>query len=951
MPSHRARFVTACQQLLTLGLVCAVLVPAANVVSLDVVQRAPVTSAPTALAAYAKTTAMKSVLPAGVVDPVVTEVPLTAPSGVRGRVAAGSLQARVVPGKGRGSELTSLPQKVTGYGAVGVTWEHGKQLTEEAIQVHVRTETADAWTEWMPVQYDADHGPDPRSAEARNARPGTDALLVGDVDEVQVKVTTTDGAAPPDLRLAVIAPGEPEATTVEAPEIDTREAAPTGVAGDVTVPQAPAEGTGEAEGAIDLQAATFTPKPVIYSRAQWGADERMRDKGSLHYFEVHAGFVHHTVNANDYSQAEVPGLLRSIYAYHTRSRGWSDIGYNYLVDRFGRIWEGRAGGVDRPVVGAHTLGYNDYAFAMSAIGNFDIKQPPAAMVQAYGALFAWKLSLHGVTASSPSQRVGKKSFRAINGHRDAGSTACPGKYLYAKIPRIRELATAAQRGWTGRELESNLASTAHPDLIVRNASDKMGYVVPTGGLTTIAPAKTVLTGADGLDTVVASPDLTGDRKGDLFVRSKDGTAGVLPGNNAGAFGSLVKQTRGFAGHDAITAVGDLDRDGRNDLVARTAAGRLNAFLGAGGGSFAKRGLVGTAWGTYDKIVGAGDVNGDGHVDLLGRERGTGTMYLHAGLAGAKFKKRVVVARGWTPFDTLTGLGDYNADGRADLYVRRGDTKLGYVLPGLGNGTYGHALGPIVRTKTVGALSGAPLVAGGAPDLIARRGGAVVLFANRNTWETGAPIATGISLANADTVLNAGDWNRDGHGDMVTRNKKNGNLYLRLGDGKGRFGALRLLAKGFKKVQLLAAVGDMTGDGWPDLMGQPAGGSMMIYPGLGTGGLAAGYVAAGRVAASRQIPVGRWDADGAPDSLFRNGTRLLVRPGNGPGGLTGSKTLSVDLAPYDWVVGISDIGLTGHSDLILRERATGYLYLLPLTAAGVGARRFLAEGMGGYDLAG
>ena len=184
------------------------------------------------------------------------------------------------------------------------------------------------------------------------------------------------------------------------------------------------------------------------------------------------------MNANDYTRAEVPGIIRSIYAYHTQSRGWSDIGYNYLVDRFGRIWEGRYGGIDRPVVGAHTLNYNDYAFAMSAIGNYDIHQPSSAMVQAYGALFAWKLSLHGVDASSTKQWVGSRYFQAINGHRDAASTACPGRYLYAKIPQIRTLAAAAQRGWSGRELESDLASTPHPDLIVRRASDGQGFVHP-----------------------------------------------------------------------------------------------------------------------------------------------------------------------------------------------------------------------------------------------------------------------------------------------------------------------------------------------------------------------------------------------------------------------------------------------------------------------------------------
>ena len=142
---------------------------------------------------------------------------------------------------------------------------------------------------------------------------------------------------------------------------------------------------------------------MIYSRAQWGADEQhARASRSLHYGEVHAGFVHHTVNANNYTRAEVPAILRSIYAYHTQSRGWSDIGYNFLVDRFGRIWEGRYGGVDRPVVGAHTLGYNDDSFAMSAIGNFEIAQPPAG--DARRLRRAVRLEALACTASSAARR-------------------------------------------------------------------------------------------------------------------------------------------------------------------------------------------------------------------------------------------------------------------------------------------------------------------------------------------------------------------------------------------------------------------------------------------------------------------------------------------------------------------------------------------------------------------
>ena len=201
-------------------------------------------------------------------------------------------------------------------------------------------------------------------------------------------------------------------------------------------------------------------QPTIFSRAQWGADESIRNKSALRYGSISAGFVHHTVNANDYTEAQVPALLRSIYAYHVKSRGWSDIGYNFLVDRFGRIWEGRYGGIDKPVVGAHTLDYNDYAFAMSAIGNFDIVQPPDVMLRAYGQLFAWKLSLHGVNPASTSQQVGRTVFPAINGHRDAGSTACPGKYLYAQLPMIRTYASPGRAGDARARCRSRSATRA-----------------------------------------------------------------------------------------------------------------------------------------------------------------------------------------------------------------------------------------------------------------------------------------------------------------------------------------------------------------------------------------------------------------------------------------------------------------------------------------------------------
>lgn len=936
MPSSQIRFITLCQQLLALAVVIAVLTPAASVISLDVAHEAPsgsgadvpVDDISAALRAYTQELGRTSNVPAQAVEPRVAEHRLTS-ARATGPVARSKADAVAAE-----RSVTSAAAPVAGYGAVGVTWAPGTVVDEEDLRVQVRSRTAGTWSGWMDVEYDAEHGPTPGSPEARHARPGTDALVVGDVDDVQVKVTTEHEALPADLRLAVVDPGVDGRTSRQGPALETSRGAQR---------QAP-------EGDVALRAATFTPRPEIYSRAQWGADESLRDPGSLRYFEVHAGFVHHTVNANDYTRDEVPGIIRSIYAYHTKSRGWSDIGYNYLVDRFGRIWEGRFGGIDRPVVGAHTLSYNDYAFAMSAIGNFDVKQPSNAMVQAYGALFAWKLSLHGVDAASKGQPVGSRSFPAINGHRDAAATACPGRHLYARIGDIRRLAGDAQRGWAGRELESDLAGSDHPDLVVRRASDGQAFIVPTGGLTAFGRGSTAVSGLPKRSTVVVSPDLTGDGATDLVVRLGDGTAQVRPGTGSGTFGEPGAVTKRLADHALLTAAGDVNGDGRNDLVARRADNRrLDVFLGRGNGTFKTRHLP-NSWGGYDLLAAAGEVTGDGRDDVVARDR-KGRLWLHAGARGGRLGSRTAVPGSFGRYSTITGYGDVTGDGRADLVLRRGG-KAVLVLPARGNGSYGHPLGPVAGLGSAGALVGAAQVTGdGTADLIVRSGGSLVLRANRGTTETRTPIATGVDASGAVSLLNAGDWDRDGSGDVITRNKR-GVLHLRRGDGNGGFAKPVRIGTGFGKVRLLAAAGDVTGDGWPDLMGQPRGGDIRIYPGAGASGLARSYVAHRAIKAGRQVPVGRWNADGAPDSLFVRGAKPVLYAGNGPGGLTGrARTLDLDLSPYDWVVGVSDIGMAGHADLVVRAKATGHLWLIPGTSQGFGKRRFLAEGMGAYDLAG
>jgi hypothetical protein len=721
MPQNRSRFVLLCQQSLACAVVAAVAAPAASLVTLDIVAppRQPRADAPVVPGVADATSAVVASRP---VRPVVSTVPLTGVSKAGLRALRQDVGARATPRSRRGAarlvaadttpavdDLTvlSAPQPVDGLATVGVTWSNRVELPDRAIDVAVRTRTGDTWSGWTHVPYHEEEGPDPTSPEGRASTPGTQPVYVGKVDDVQVKATTDSGTAPEGMRLALVDPGAEAGRSVQQPAIDTGEAAAVSLSAAESADPEPAdlEATDTPEGTDDgsLLAGSVTARPQIYSRAQWGADERMRDASSLHYGEVHSGFVHHTVNANSYTRAQVPAILRGIYAYHTQSRGWSDVGYNFLVDRFGRIWEGRYGGVARPVVGAHTLGYNDDAFAMSAIGNFDVARPPAAMVNAYGRLMAWKLSLHGVRATSTRQWVTKRYLPAINGHRDVGQTACPGKYLYAKIPTIRNLAAAAQRSWGGRPRRTNLAGSSAPDIVMRDHVSRRMFLIRSRG------------------------------------------------------------------------------------------------------------------------------------SRLGSVTNSGTIVKHA------------------------------------------------------------------------------------------------------NW-----------------MMNAGDWNGDRRGDVITRSGPTGLLYLYRGNGRGRFApGVKMSRTSFRSVRLLSAVGDITGDGRPDLMGQPRGGSMRIYPGNGGTGLRRSYVAHSAVTGSQQLGVGLWNGDGSPDSVIRRGDgSLWLYPGNGPGGLTGGTRIGSVGRGYDMVVATGDLTGDGRTDLVVRASATKRLWLLRGTPTGFAPRHvFAAARLGRFDLAG
>ena len=189
-------------------------------------------------------------------------------------------------------------------------------------------------------------------------------------------------------------------------------------------------------------------------RAGWHADEAIRRAAPYYADSVHFAIVHHTAGSNSYTRAQSASIVRAIELYHVQGNGWNDIGYNFLVDKYGQIFEGRYGGMTRPVIGAHSEGFNTGSVGVAVIGDYSSTSITPAARAALVSLLAWRLDLDHVDPSSsvvrvsagnPRYRAGTAvTLRAISAHRDVYPTSCPGASLYGQLAAIR--AAVAQTG-------------------------------------------------------------------------------------------------------------------------------------------------------------------------------------------------------------------------------------------------------------------------------------------------------------------------------------------------------------------------------------------------------------------------------------------------------------------------------------------------------------------------
>ncbi len=363
------------------------------------------------------------------------------------------------------------------FSMFAITW-----LDNRDLAAYVRAEMPDGtWGPWWSAEPIGQQGP--------NGENGTELVYVEPTNKVQVSITGVDILGAP-----AEAPAEDTAEVpAEAPaEVDINIAdAATGLAplptnfgdiqpvADVTSPEdldvVFIDGNAEAGGIALATDSVTEGLPKVVSRAGWGAPSGNRC-GTTYDTKVQAAAVHHTAGSNNYTAAQAASIMRGMYNYHASNLGWCDIGYNAVVDKFGTIYEGRYGGLDKNVQGAHVGGFNKYTFGISMMGNYDVAQPTPEMIRSVGEMIGWKAAISGFdptgSASYTPLSFGGSKYAGgapmtlpnVFAHRDAHNNTCPGQYGYAQMPTIRS--TAKQRYddiRAGRTTTSTTSTTSTTD--------------------------------------------------------------------------------------------------------------------------------------------------------------------------------------------------------------------------------------------------------------------------------------------------------------------------------------------------------------------------------------------------------------------------------------------------------------------------------------------------------
>ncbi|MDL2077287.1 FG-GAP-like repeat-containing protein [Streptomyces sp. GXMU-J15] len=608
------------------------------------------------------------------------------------------------------------------FSAVVVTWDDPEAETRGTPQVRTRDIDTGAWSPWRDLVLEPSQA-EGKEAERAALRGGTESVWTGESDGVEVRVVGDDGTEvggqPAGMDIKLLDPGTGPETGLEPAAFAAETSAPaTTESPTATVSAAPTESESPSPTPTptDTESPSPTPtetvpeprpstvaKPPIITQAQWGASTDYN--GTPTYgTEIKAAVVHHTGvdTDNTLSCAESAARMRTIQQAHF-AQDYFDVGYNFVVDKCGQIFEGRSGGTDLPVVGAHDIGFNTDTLGISYIGNFESAKPSRAALDAIARLVAWKFGMYGVdpagkvtlTSRAPQGSSGNKvpegqeiTLPRVFGHRDTNTTLCPGANLYPKLGRIATL--AGTPGISHALATADFDRDGVNDLVAGTPKANRVTVIPGSVDGPVPAARIGLTqnspgvpgsseSGDSFGAATAWGDVNGDGHADLAigVPGEDDTSGsadrgavtVLygPGLDSGFSYTTSGVTRAGAKLGSAVAVGDFDGDGKADVFAAGSGkgGSYNVRLTDGATTY---GALTTATGAVAHLDAAsGDFNRDGYADVALNYRdtgGTGRVVRFAGSASGLTKAGVLSVKG----GRSVASGDFDANGYDDLVI-------------------------------------------------------------------------------------------------------------------------------------------------------------------------------------------------------------------------------------------------------------------------------------------
>ena len=402
--------------------------------------------------------------------------------------------------------LLTDPLEVDRFFVAGFTWAGSADLPE-GVRIYLRVRENGTWSPWY-LNEAADAGRDDRATS------GTGEFVTGGADAIQASVVGS--SLPAGLKLALV-PSRPQGEEVlDAGDLTTTQAVPTPVIEDASATEDqgtqvdPAAMAPSASPAWATQPAAVSAAPAaapalapaatsanglpvaVTTRAEWGANASYMSWDPEYARAGHV-VVHHTAGTNSYSAGQSASIVRGIYYYHAVTLDWGDIGYNFLVDKFGTVFEGRSGSVAAPAgkmsIGAHARGVNTGTMGISMMGDYSAVSPSDAQLSSVGKMAGWFLKRAGISdvtgwaglhvwTTERYQAGSTISMPRILGHRDVGYTTCPGNVGYSKLDAIRAIAKA--QGAAPQGGSSSAPSTVaqdHPGAVaLRSALGVNGWI-------------------------------------------------------------------------------------------------------------------------------------------------------------------------------------------------------------------------------------------------------------------------------------------------------------------------------------------------------------------------------------------------------------------------------------------------------------------------------------------